>query len=260
MGASYFDYLVADKTVIPENHRTHFSEQVVWLPDSYHVNDDRRPKIDKIPSREECGLPENTFVFCSFNNPHKITPEMFDIWMRLLSKIENSVMWMYGTKAVLFNLRREAERRGVARERMIGAPRKPFAQHLARLRQADLFLDTLPYGAHTTANDALWAGLPVLTCLGESFAGRVGASLLSAIGLPELITQSLDDYETMAAKLAADHTLLGSIRAKLARNRDTLPLFDTRRSTQHIEEAFKTMWERYQHGKSPAAFTVDPIG
>ena len=260
MGASYFDYIVADPTVIPQDHRAYYTEQIVWLPESYHVNDNRRPTPDNIPTRRECGLPDNAFVFCCFNNPHKITPEMFDIWMRLLCSIENSVAWVYAPNPlVLTNLRREAERRGVAAERLIAAPRKPFADHLARYRQADLFLDTLPYNAHTTANDALWAGLPVLTCLGESFAGRVGASLLGAIGLPELITRSLEEYEALALRLARDPSLLSSIKTKLACNRDTHPLFDTERSTRHIEAAYKMMWEKYQRGEPAAGFTVQPI-
>jgi protein O-GlcNAc transferase len=260
MGASYFDYIVADPTVIPAEHQQFYEERVVWLPDSYHINDNRRPRPEATPTRSECGLPEGAFVFCSFNTPYKITPEMFDIWMRLLQKIENSVMWIYGTASVIGNLRREAEKRGVAPERLIDAPRKPFAEHLARLRQADLFLDTLPYGAHTTANDALWAGLPVLTCVGQNFPGRVGASVLNAIGLPELITHSLEEYEAMALRLAQDRELLASLKARLLRNRDTYPLFDTERSTRHIESAYRTMWERHQRGEPPAAFTVEPIG
>ncbi len=260
MGASYFDYIVADPTVIPDEHRGYYDERVVWLPGSYHVNDNRRPNLDSTPTRRECGLPDNAFVFCCFNNPHKITPEIFDIWMRLLCTIENSVAWMYAPNpSVLANLRREAERRGVAAERLIAAPRVPFADHLARHRQADLFLDTLPYNAHTTANDALWAGLPVLTCLGEGFAGRVGASLLEAIGLPELITRSLEEYEALALRLAQDPILLASLKTKLARNCDTHPLFDTERSTRHIEAAFKMMWEKYQRGEPAAGFTVQPI-
>jgi protein O-GlcNAc transferase len=260
MGASYFDYIVADPTVLPEDHRAYYAEQVVWLPGSYHVNDNRRPNPENNPTRSECGLPNNAFVFCSFNNPHKITPEMFDIWMRLLRRVENGALWVLAASpSVLTNLRREAEKRGVAPDRLIVAPRIPFADHLARHRQADLFLDTLPYNAHTTANDALWTGLPVLTCLGESFPGRVGASLLSAIGLPELITRSLDEYEAMALRLAQDPGLLASLRAKLARNRASSPLFNTKRSTRHIEAAYKIMWERHQHGEPATGFTVKPI-
>lgn len=260
MGARYFDYLVADRTVIPQDHRAYYDEQVVWLPDSYHVNDNRRPTIETIPTRRECGLPETAFVFCCFNNPHKITPEMFDIWMQLLRAVKDSVAWMYAPNTSLSaNLQREAERRGVGAERLIFAPRKPFAEHLARHRQADLFLDTLPYNAHTTANDALWAGLPVLTCLGESFPGRVGASLLNAIGLPELVTRSLEEYQALAIKLAEEPLLLASIKTKLARNRDSQPLFDTQRSTRHIEAALRTMWTKHQAGEPAAAFTIEPI-
>ncbi len=258
MGARYFDYIVADPIVIPEQHRCYYDEQVVWLPGSYHVNDNRRLHPETTPSRAACGLPDDAFVFCCFNNPHKITPEMFDVWMRLLRRIDNSVAWIYAPNpSVLINLRREAERRGIGAGRLIAAPKVPFADHLARHRQADLFLDTLPYNAHTTANDALWTGLPVLTCLGESFPGRVGASLLEAIGLPELIARSLADYEAMAVALAQDRTRLQSIKAKLARNRDSHPLFDTQRSTRHLEAAYRTMWSRYQASEPATAFTVE---
>jgi protein O-GlcNAc transferase len=257
MGGSFIDYIIADRTVIPDTHRAYYTEHVVWLPDSYHVNDNRRQISKKTPTRQECGLPETAFVFCCFNQAYKITPDVFDIWMRLLKAIECSVLWLYQpNSSVESNLRREAEKRGVASGRLIFATRQPFAEHLARHRQADLFLDTLPYNAHTTANDALWAGLPVLTCLGESFPGRVGASLLSAIGLAELITHSLEEYEAFARRLAQDPILLRSIKTKLVRNRYTHPLFDTTLSTRNIEAAYRTMWEKYQRGESPSGFWV----
>ena len=257
LGTDYIDYILADSTVVPEEHRPFFTEQVVWLPDSYLVSDDRRAISPHTPMRHECGLPEDAFVFCSFNNSYKITPMIFELWMRVLRAIPKSVLWLSQANAIATtNLRREVERHGVSPQRLIFAPRvSDNADHLARQRQADLFLDTLPYNAHTTASDALWAGVPVLTCLGETFAGRVAASLLKAIGLPELITTSLADYETLALKLAREPPFLAAIKAKLARNRETYPLFDTARFTRHIEAAYVTMWERYQSGEAPTAFT-----
>jgi protein O-GlcNAc transferase len=261
LGTDYIDYIIADSLVVPEEHRTLYKEQVVWLPDSYLASDDRRTISAHAPTRHECGLSENGFVFCSFNSAHKITPMVFQVWMRLLRFIPDSVLWLSQADRIAENnLRREAEQCGVSPQRLIFAPKiAENADHLARQRRADLFLDTLPYNAHTTASDALWAGLPVLTCLGETFAGRVAASLLRAVGLPELITTTLDEYEALALKLASDPALLASIKAKLARNRDTYPLFDTARFTRHIEAAYATMWRRYQNGEPSQAFAVEPI-
>ena len=224
-GADYVDYILADSTTIPEDQCVFFAEQVVWLPDSFLVNDNRRAIAERIPTRRDCGLPEGAFVYCCFNNSSKLAPETFHVWMRLLKATGDSVLWLSQTNATAqANLRREAERCGVAPQRLIFAAIMPeVADHLARLRQADLFLDTLPYNAHTTACDALWAGLPVLTCLGTTFAGRVAASLLKAIGVDELITHSLEDYEALALKLARDRSYLACIREKLARNRNSFP-------------------------------------
>ena len=258
MGADCIDYIIADPTVIPEEHFRFYSERVVWLPDSYQVNDDKNPITERVPSRSECGLPETGFVFCCFNNTYKINPRIFDVWMRLLATTANSVLWLLGTNSTAAeNLRREAERRGITADRLIFAPRIAVADHLARHRQADLFLDTLPYNAHTTASDALRAGLPLVTCLGDTFAGRVAASVLRAIGLPELITTSLDEYEALALRLAREPGLLATITSKLAQNRDTYPLFDTPRFTRHIESAYATMWRRFQNGEPAAAFAVE---
>jgi protein O-GlcNAc transferase len=261
LGTEFFDYIIGDSTVIPESHRAFFAEQVVWLPDSYFVSDDRRPISQKDLIRRECSLPENGFVYCSFNNAYKITPELFHIWMRLLRATPDSVLWLSELNPpAQLNLRREAERWGVSPQRLIFAPKiSDNSEHLARQRHADLFLDTLPYNAHTTASDALWAGLPVLTCLGETFAGRVAASLLKAVGLPELITTSLDEYEALALKLAREPAVLQSIKSKLAHNRKTYPLFDTARFTRHLEAAYETMWEQHQKGEPPAGFAVKPI-
>jgi protein O-GlcNAc transferase len=261
MGAGYVDYVLADQVTIPEDEFASFSERVVWLPDSYMVSDDHRHISETTPTRRDCGLSEEAFVFCCFNNAYKIAPDIFDIWMQLLRASEGSVLWLSeGNSDAAANLRREAQRRGVAAERLVFAPRAPaIGDHLARHRLADLFLDTLPYNAHATASDALWAGLPILTCLGSTFAGRVGASLLNAIGLAELVTGSLADYEAMALALAHDRPRLAALRDKLARNRATHPLFDTGNFTHHIEQAYVTMWERQQRGEPPAPFAVQPI-
>jgi predicted O-linked N-acetylglucosamine transferase (SPINDLY family) len=265
-GADWIDYIIADPTIIPEDHFRFYSEQVVWLPDTYQPNtyqlDDNRRRIsERSPTREECNLPKAAFVFCCFNNTYKITPAMFDVWMRLLRAIPDSVLWLsQPNPSAEANLPKEAELRGVARERVIFAPRLPeLSDHWARQLHADLFLDTLPFNAHTTASDALWAGLPVLTCVGETFAGRVAASLLKAVGLPELIITSLKDYEALALRLAREPSFLASIKAKLARNRSTHPLFDTARYSRHIEAAYTTMWQRYQAGEPPRAIAVESI-
>ena len=258
MGAPYMDYIVADEIVIPEEHRRFYSEKVVLVPGSYQCNDNKRRIAERTPSRAECGLPERGFVFCSFNNSYKIAPEIFDIWMRLLRAVEGSVLWLLDDTAEAgANLRREAEARGVAASRLVFAPRMPLEEHIARQRLADLFLDTLPCNAHTTASDALWAGLPVLTCLGATFAGRVAASVVHAAGLPDLVTASIAEYEALALKLAREPGALAAVKAKLAANRDTCALFNTQRSTRVLEAAYTQMWERVQRGLAPAAFAVE---
>jgi protein O-GlcNAc transferase len=260
MGSDHYDYIIADQTVIPPDQCEFYSEKVVWLPDSYQVNDARRRISERTPSRRDCTLPEQGFVFCCFNNTFKITPEVFDVWMRLLKANQNSILWLIeGHPAATANLRREAENRGVAPDRLIFAPRLDSADHLARHRLADLFLDTLPCNAHTTASDALWAGLPVLTCLGPTFAGRVAGSLLQAIGLAELATTTLSEYEALALKLAREPAFLASIKEKLTRHRSTHPLFNTARFARHIESAYTTMWERHQKGEIPLGFAVEPL-
>lgn len=257
-GANYIDYILADNTVIPEEDTQFYTEKVVRLPDCFQPNDSRRVISAEIPTRRTAGLPENGFVFCAFNNHYKITPNVFDIWMKLLHKIEGSALWLSPcTPAAKTNLVREAIARGITAERLVFAERTPhLADHLARHQLADLFLDTLPYNAHTTASDALWAGLPVLTCQGHSFAGRVAASLLHATGLPELITHSLDEYERLALKLATTPLLLTSIREKLSETRDTCALFDTHQYREHLETAYIQMWQRQQRGDPPCSFNV----
>jgi len=256
MGAPYMDYILADATVIPEDHDAFYAERVVRLPGTYQINDNRRAMSQRTPTRGECGLPQNGFVFCCFNNPQKITPEMFDIWMRLLQATEGSVLWLItGNAKAVANLRLEAKKRGIAPERLIFAPKAGVPDHLARHRLADLCLDTLPYNAHTTASDALWAGLPVLTCLGDTFAGRVAASLLKAIGLDALITRTLGEYEALALRLARDPTYLGTLRHRLIGNRDRSLLFDTQRATRHIEAAYRTMAEIARREDKPRSFS-----
>jgi predicted O-linked N-acetylglucosamine transferase (SPINDLY family) len=260
LGVRYVDYIVADAFVIPPGDERWYSEQVVRLPDSYQANDAHRSIDAHTPPRAELGLPEHGFVFCCFNNVYKILPDQFAIWMRLLSSVPGSVLWLLrDNQAAERNLRREAAIRGVASERLVFAPRAPLPEHLARQRRADLFLDTLPVNAHTTASDALWAGLPVLTCAGGTFAGRVGASLLHAAGQGALITHTPDDYEALALKLATTPKLLASLRAKLARARDTCALFDTVRFTRNLERAFLAMHERAVRGLPPEGFDVPPL-
>jgi len=257
MGARSYDYIVADRIVIPDENRLHYAEKIATLPHTYQCNDGKRAIATQTPSRAEAGLPETGFVFCCFNSNNKIAPETFGLWMRILGQVPDSVLWLLEDSAIAArNLKREAEARGIAADRLIFAPRVKPAQHLARQRLADLFLDTLPYGAHTTASDALWAGLPVLTRLGTTFAGRVAASLLNTIGLPELVSRSADEYERLAVKLACDASALAAIRAKLAANRDTSPLFDTRRFARNLEAAYAQMWERHLNGAAPESFAV----
>jgi predicted O-linked N-acetylglucosamine transferase (SPINDLY family) len=258
MGAQYIDYILADRFVIPEGRQGSYSENVVYLPDSFMANDSKRKISERSPRRSECNLPETGFVFCSFNNSYKIGPQIFDIWMRLLRKLDNSVLWLSNTtETAIGNLRREAQCRGVDPGRLVFAPQVHRNEdHLARHKLADLFLDTLPYNAHTTASDALWAGLPVLTCLGETFAGRVAASLLNAIGLPELITTRPEAYEEMAIDLAAHPEKIAIIKTKVADNRLTTPLFDTGRFTRHIEAAYTAMYERHRADLAPDHIVV----
>ena len=261
LGQGTCDYIIADRFVLPEASRAHYAENVVYLPDSFMVNDDARKISAHRPSRVEAGLPETGFVFCCFNNSYKITPDLFDVWMRLLRSVDGSVLWLSAAPASASdNLCREAEQRGVAAGRLVFAPKLPLNEdHLARVAIADLFLDTLHYNAHVTAADALWAGVPVLTCPGATFASRVAGSLLNAVGVPDLIAASLPDYEALALRLARNPDQLSALRDKLARNRRTHPLFDTGRFARHLEAAYTTMWQRAERGEPPLGFAVDPI-
>jgi predicted O-linked N-acetylglucosamine transferase (SPINDLY family) len=261
MGAPYIDYLIADPIVVPPEDERWYSEKIVRLPDTYQCNDSKRRIAERTPTRSEAGLPEQGFVFCCFNNNFKVQPEVFDVWMRLLSAVEGSVLWLIEDNAAAArNLKREASARGVPSERLIFAPRVDLDVHLARHAVADLFLDTLPYNAHTTASDSLWAGLPVLTRIGQSFAGRVAASLVSAIGLPELVTSSLKDYEALALRLARNPAELAALKDRLRTNRATHPLFDTIRFTHNLERAYERMSSRQRDGAPPESFNVHSDG
>ena len=260
LGADYVDYVIADDVVIPERNRGDYTEKVVSLPDTYMPTDAERTLTAR-PSRAQAGLPETGFVFCAFNNSYKFSPEMFDLWMRLLKAVDESVLWLPDVNdTTRRNLLQEAESRGIADARLVFASYVTSgAEHLARLGLADLFLDTRPYNAHSSASDALWAGVPVLTQPGDTFAGRVGASLLSACGLSELIADSAPSYEAIALRLATDKAEHAALKAKLERNRMSCALFDTARFTRHLEAAYLTMYEHHQRGGEPEPFRVPRI-
>lgn len=261
MGAAFIDYLLADPFVIPEAEREHYAERIAYLPDTYQVNDRRRRVCDRTPSRTEAGLPERGFVFCCFNVSWKITASVFDAWMRLLASVPGSVLWLLeDNQWAMQNLRRQAVARGIEPQRLIFCGRVSNDSHLARHRLADLFLDTFPCNAHTTASDALWMGLPVVTCAGRTFASRVAGSLLRASGLPELITTSLDEYEALALLLARSPERLASLRARLTHDRDALPLFDTPTLCRHLEAAYRQMWRLHCEGKPLETFAVERFG
>ena len=251
IGATYMDYIVADKTLIPQESQEHFSEKIVYLPHSYQVNDSKRKISDKVFTRHELGLPDSSFVFCCFNNNYKILPATFDGWMRLLKSVKGSVLWLFEDNPTAGkNLRKEAEVRGVDPTRLVFAKRLKLDEHLARHRLADLFIDTFPCNAHTTTSDALWAGLPVLTLIGKSFAARVAASLLNAMDLPELITQTQQQYEARAIELANEPEKLAEIKTKLHSNLRTSPLFNGELFARHIEAAYVEMQRRHIFGET----------
>ena len=250
MGAPFIDYLIGDAIVTPFEHAADYSETLIHLPACYQINDERRV-VGEAQPRCELGLPDRAFVFCCFNNGYKIGPDVFETWMRILRAVPNSVLWLLARNsdaAMVANLRSEAARRDVAPERLVFAASRPNAEYLALYRHADLFLDTWPYNAHTTASDALWAGCPLLTVLGQTFAGRVAASLLTAVGLPELITASVEDYVGEAILLATDYKRLERMRDRLNREGRSSPLFDTRATTRAIEHAYQRMAEQYRAG------------
>jgi len=251
-GADYIDYVVADPVVIPETHQNFYTEKIIYLPNSYQVNDSKRAISKKLFSKSELRLPEEGFIFCCFNANYKITESIFESWCRILKKVDGSVLWLFeGNPKAKENLIKEANRRGIDSNRLIFSGRIENSEHLARQCLADLFLDTLPYNAHTTSSDALWAGLPVLTLLGESFASRVSASLLTAIGLPELITETQKDYESLAIELATNKQKFSFIKKQLVANRSIRPLFNASLFTRHIEAAYDKAYQRYIDNLSP---------
>ena len=257
IGSKYIDYIIADKVVLPEDSKIHYIEKIAYLPNSYQANDDQRKISDRQFTREELGLPETGFIFCCFNNNYKITPTTFDSWMRILKAVEGSVLWLLADNPISkVNLIREADARGIESSRLVFAERLPISEHLARHKLADLFIDTLPYNAHTTTSDALWAGLPVLTFKGNTFPGRVAASLLRAVGLPDLVTTNQEDYEVLAIELAKNPKKLADIKLKLAKNRLTNPLFDTPLFTKNLETAYIKMMERYLADLQPDHISI----
>ncbi len=252
LAAPYFDYIVADKTLIPQESQQYYTEKIIYLPHSYQVNDSKRKISQKVFTRQVLGLPESGFVFCCFNNNYKILPATFDVWMRLLKSVNGSVLWLLQrTPTAAENLRKEAKSRGIDPARLVFAPLMNPEEHLARHRFADLFIDTFPCNAHTTASDALWAGLPILTQIGKSFAARVAASLLNAMDLTELITTTSEEYESRAVELANDPLKLARIKKKLEQNRQTSPLFNGQLFARHIEAAFLEIHLRHLSGKKP---------
>jgi len=257
MAADYMDYLIADRTLIPEKNQKYYSEKIAYLP-SYQVNDSKQSPPTTIFTRQDFGLPETGFVFCCFNNNFKITPTTFDSWGRILEQVDGSVLLIYtDNESAKTNLTKEIVLRGIDPNRLIFGERLPKPEYLARYRVADLFLDTHPYNAGTTASDAFRMGLPVITCIGHSFASRVAASLLNAVNLPELITTTQEQYESLAIELATKPEKLKIIKDKLAKNLPTAPLYDTPLFTRHLESAYLTMYDRYQQGLEPGHIYVE---
>ena len=260
MGADFIDYVIADEIVLPFDRQPFFTEKIVHLPDCFMVSDDRVAALPHVTVRSDEGLPAEAFVFSSLNASYKIREPIFVAWMNLLRSVDGSVLWLLASnEQCVANLRKEAQCLGVDPGRLVFAARTGLAEHISRQRLADLFLDTVPYNAGATAMAALWAGVPILTVMGDQWVGRMAASMLGALGLPDFVTSSITDYEALARKLATDPALMASLRARLARNRLTHPLFDTDRFRHHIEAAYQTMWEKSRRGEAPAAFRVNPV-
>ena len=260
IGCPHMDYVIGDRFVTPPEHQPFYAERLAILPDAYQINDRRRPLPDQMPSRRHCGLPEDGVVFAAFNTAYKITPTMFTVWLRILKRVPGSVLWLFeANPRAAANLTAAAAAQGIDPARLVFAPPRPLAEHIARYRVADLALDTLPYTGHTTTSDALWAGCPVVTCLGGSFASRVAASLLNAAGLPDTITRSLAEYEELAVALAGDPARRAGFRKRLEDGRMTAPLFDSRRFTRNLERAYQVMWSLHKAGKPPQGFIL-PTG
>ena len=258
MGAEFIDYIISDEIVTPDGDLNEYSEKVVFLPHCFQVNDSKR-HIAHAPTRTSCGLADEAFVYCCFSNAYKLNPGIFDIWMNILRSTDHGVLWLIGEhKTQMQNLRNWAAARGVSPHRLVFAGMLPYAEHLARYPLADLVLDTLPFNGGTTTSDALWGGAPVLTCSGNTFAGRMAASLLRAIGLDELVTNTLDAYQASALHFAHHPAEIAALKKRLAVNRDSHPLFDTRLCTRHIETAYVEMWRRHDAGLPPAHLRIPP--
>jgi protein O-GlcNAc transferase len=257
-GGDFFDYIITDRIVTPESHLPYYIEQTVYMPHCYQINDHSQAISEKPYHRQDFDLPEDRFVFASFNQAHKIEPVMFDVWMNILREVPESVLWLFRRHdTVANNLRQEAENRGISSDRLIFADKLSKDEHLARHRLADLFLDTRIYTGHTSTSDALWAGVPLITLQGDHFASRVSASILTAMGLPELITSSLGEYQNLAVQLARQREQLHEIRQRLISNRNTAPLFDTPRFVVNLENAFKQMWKIFRNGEAPRHLEVN---
>ncbi|PWC40470.1 glycosyltransferase family 41 protein [Azospirillum sp. TSO35-2] len=260
IGCPHMDYVIGDRFVTPPEHQPFYAERLVLMPDAYQINDRHRPLPDRIPSRADCGLPETGVVFSAFNTAYKISPAMFAVWMRILKRVPGAVLWLFEANPLAAaNLKRAAASHGVDPARLVFAPGRPLAEHIARYRVADLGLDTLPYTGHTTTSDALWAGCPVVTCLGDSFASRVAASLLNAAGLPDTVTRSLAEYEEVAVALAGDPERRTGLRRRLEDGRMTAPLFDSRRFTRNLERAYQVMWSLHCAGQPPQGFILPAV-
>jgi predicted O-linked N-acetylglucosamine transferase (SPINDLY family) len=261
VGGGLMDYMIADSTVIPDEQRAHYAEKIIFLPHSYLPTDNTRPIADTPPTRRDMGLPDKGFVFACFNNSYKISPAEFDIWMRLLHQVDGSVLWLAGgNDQAQANLAEEARQRGIDPARVIFTRRVGMAEHLARHRLADLFLDSFLYNGHSTAADALWAGLPVLTCPGRGFPSRVAASLLSAIGLPELIAQTPQEYERLALELAQNPARLAALKQRLDANKARAPLFDSENFTKNLEAGYRLAYGRFLTGEKQGDIIVKESG
>jgi len=257
MGAEFMDYIIADSTIIPESDRRHYTEKVVYLPGCYQANRCNPEVSQKILTRGELNLPLDGFIFCCFNNTNKITPTIFDGWMRVLKQVDESILWLFeSNRWASENLRKESEQRGVNADRLVFAEKLPVEEHLNRIRHADLFLDTFPCNAHTTASDALRMGVPLVTLAGNAFAGRVAASLLNTLDLGELIAHSAEEYEKISVDLAMNRDRLQGIKEKLNANVQTSSLYDSERFTRDIEKAYELMYERYQNELDPDHIVV----
>ena len=257
MGASFIDYIIADQQLIPESLQKYYTEKPIYLPNTYMPTDNTREISSRSIKRKEFGLPEDSFVFCCFNNNYKITSEEFDIWMRVLEKIKGSVLWLRKSNEWSeANFTKEARKRGIDPSRLVFAGKIAMEEHLARHKLADLFIDTFKFNAHTTASEALWAGLPVVTKLGKGFAARVASSLLNAIDLPELITETNEDYEALILDLATNQDKLMKIKKRLINNRLSKPLFDTELYTKHLESGYKQAYKEYIKGHQPKLIKI----